>query len=181
LVTLRELQVTDAASLFSAMSIEEVVRFISPPPMTLDGFERFIGWAHQQRKGGQFICFGVTPRGSDAVVGVIQIRSLEPSFGTAEWGFALGPEYWGGGFFADAAHLAIEFAFSALGTYRLEARAAVGNLRGAGALQKIGAVQEGILRRSLLRNGEYLDQGLWTILSDEWLKAKPVCSPDVIH
>ncbi|MDE3153994.1 MAG: GNAT family N-acetyltransferase, partial [Acidobacteriota bacterium] len=52
--------------------------------------------------------------------------------------------------------------------HRLEARAAVRNGRGNGALRKLGAVQEGVLRRSFLRHGEYLDQVLWTILADEW-------------
>ena len=48
----------------------------------------------------------------------------------------------------------------ALGVHRLEARAAVKNGRGNGALRKLGAVQEGVLRRSFLKNGEYLDQAL---------------------
>ena len=29
-------------------------------------------------------------------------------------------------------------------------------------------MQEGILRKSFLRNGEYLDQALWTILDEDW-------------
>src|SRR4029078_13220952 len=33
---------------------------------------------------------------------------------------------------------------------------------------KVGAVQEGVLRRSFLRNGEDLDQALWTILDGDW-------------
>ena len=59
-----------------------------------------------------------------------------------------------------------------LGSHRLEARAAVQNGRGNGALRKIGAVREGVLRRSFLRNGEYLDQALWTILAEDWRDAK---------
>jgi RimJ/RimL family protein N-acetyltransferase len=42
-------------------------------------------------------------------------------------------------------------------------------------------VQEGVLRRSLLRNGVYLDQVLWTILRDEWLQAKTVWGARVVH
>ena len=68
----------------------------------------------------------------------------------------------------DGAQLVVEFGFETLGVHRLEARAAVRNGRGNGALRKIGAVQEGVLRRSFLRSGEYLDQALWSILRDEW-------------
>ena len=119
--------------------------------------------------------------GSDTAVGIFQVRSLEPAFGTAEWGFALASEFWGTGMFVDGAKLVVDFAFDVLGAHRLEARAALKNGRGNGALRKLGAVQEGVLRRSFLRNGEYLDQALWTILQDEWLQAKTVWGSPVIH
>ena len=56
--------------------------------------------------------------------------------------------------------------------HRLEARAAVQNGRGNGALRKIGAVQEGVLRKSFLRNGRYLDQVLYSIVEDDWRAAR---------
>jgi RimJ/RimL family protein N-acetyltransferase len=83
--------------------------------------------------------------------------------------------------FMDAAELIVDFAFEVLGTHRLEARAVLKNGRGNGALRKLGAVQEGVLRRSFLRNGEYLDQVLWTILQTDWLQAKTVWGSPVIH
>jgi ribosomal-protein-alanine N-acetyltransferase len=122
------------------------------------------------------------PHGSDTAIGIFQVRSLEPAFGTAEWGFALASEFWGTGIFSDGAKLVVDFAFEVLGVHRLEARAALKNGRGNGALRKLGAVQEGVLRRSFERNGEYLDQALWTILQDEWtLQAKTVWGSPVIH
>jgi RimJ/RimL family protein N-acetyltransferase len=67
----------------------------------------------------------------------------------------------------DAAELILAFVFDVVDVHRLEARAALRNGRGNGALHKLGATQEGILQRSFLRNGVYLDQALWTILGDE--------------
>jgi RimJ/RimL family protein N-acetyltransferase len=32
----------------------------------------------------------------------------------------------------------------------------------------MGAVQEGVLRRAFLRDGQYLDQVLYTIVEDDW-------------
>lgn len=167
-VTLRELRITDAASLFTMLTTEEVSRFISPPPSTVEGFERFIAWTIRQRNAGTYACFAVTVEGSDTAIGIFQLRELEPGFGTAEWGFAIGSPYWGTGVFQKGAELVINFAFDTVGVHRLEARAAVRNGRGNGALRKIGAVQEGVLRKSFLRNGEYLDQVLWTILDEDW-------------
>ena len=168
MATLRELRLSDAMSLLSMLSTEEVARFISPPPTTVEGFERFIAWTHRERAAGNYACFAVVPHGMDTAVGIFQIRQLEPGFGTAEWGFAIGSAFWGTGMFMDGARMVIDFAFNSIRTHRLEARAAVANGRGNGALRKIGAMQEGILRKSFLRNGEYLDQALWTILDEDW-------------
>jgi RimJ/RimL family protein N-acetyltransferase len=181
LVTLRELRIEDAAALLTALTSEEVTRFLSPPPATVDGFERFIAWTERQRDAGQYVCFAVVPRGSDTAVGLFQIRSLEPEFGNAEWGFAIGCEFWGTGMFVDAAKLVIEFAFEVIGCHRLEARAAVRNPRGNGALRKLGAVREGVLRKSFLRNGEFLDQSLWTLFADEWRDSQTAWDSPVIH
>jgi RimJ/RimL family protein N-acetyltransferase len=169
MVTLRELEITDASALLAMLTTDEVSRFISPPPTTVEGFERFIGWAQRQRQAGEYLCFAVVPHGMSTAVGIFQIRRLDRGFSTAEWGFALGSAYWGTGMFVDAAKEVVDFAFETLGVHRLEARSAVANGRGNGALRKIGAVPEGLLRGSFLRNGEYLDQMLWSILgSDRW-------------
>ena len=89
-VTLRELRASDAPSLFALLTTEEVSRFISPPPTTVDGFERFIAWTLRQRSVGTYACFAVTLDATDTAIGIFQLRELEPGFGTAEWGFAIG-------------------------------------------------------------------------------------------
>ena len=181
LVSLRELRLSDASSLCAALTGVEVEQFISPPPHSVDGFEKFIAWTHRQRESGLCVCFAVMPKGSDSAIGLFQARSLEPAFGTAEWGFAIAKEFWGTGMFLDGARLVLDFAFDVIGVHRMEARSTLRNSRGNGALRKLGAVQEGILRRSLLRNGEFLDQSLWTIIADDRLEVKTVWGVRVVH
>ena len=166
--TLRELRLEDAPSLFAMLTTEEVSRFISPPPTTVEGFERFVTWAHRERLAGNYVCYAVVPGGCTSAVGIFQLKSLEHGFTTAEWGFALGSQFWGTGIFAESARRIVDFAVDIIGTNRLEARASVANGRGNGALRKIGAVQEGLLRRSFLRNGVHHDQVLWGIVADDW-------------
>jgi ribosomal-protein-alanine N-acetyltransferase len=179
--TLRELRIEDAASLHAMLTTEEVARFISPPPTTVEGFEKFIAWTHRERLGGNYICFGVVPAGLDAAVGIFQLRSLEPGFGSGEWGFALGSPFWGTGLFAEGARMILNYAVDVVGVTRLEARAAVANGRGNGALRKIGAVQEGVLRRSFLRNGQHHDQVLWSVLAEDWRLQRIGQQPTVVH
>ena len=173
-ITLRELRVSDAHSLLALLTTEEVTRFISPPPTTVEGFERFIQWAQREREAGRYVCFAVVPDGYDTAVGLFQIRQLDPMFSTAEWGFALGSAFWGSGLFVAGAELVIDFAFDVIGVHRLEARAAVENGRGNGALRKLGAVREGTLRKSFVRNGRFLDQSLWSILPEDRYRSKAV-------
>ena len=176
-LTLRELRPSDAASLLELVSVEEVSRFISPPPTTVEGFERFIAWAELQRVAGRYVCFAVVPKGLDVAVGLFQVRGLDPDFATAEWGFVLGSQFWGSGIFVEGARLVIDFAFEQVGVNRLEARASAHNGRGNGALQKLGAVHEAVLRRSFSRHGTCYDQHLWSILREDWRQAKAVWGP----
>jgi ribosomal-protein-alanine N-acetyltransferase len=167
-LSLRELRLSDAASLLSLLSTEEVARFLSPPPTTIEGFEHFIKWTHRKRADGSYACFAVVPKGMDIAVGFFQVRALDAEFRTAEWGFALGKAFWGTGLFTEGATHTLDFAFGTLGVSRLEARACVMNGRGNGALRKIGAMHEAVLRRSFQKDGKTHDQALWSILDVDW-------------
>jgi RimJ/RimL family protein N-acetyltransferase len=167
-VTLRELRLSDAPSLLAFLNTDEVSRFISPPPTTVVGFERFIEWTRLERAAGRYVCFGVVPEGQTHAVGLFQVRQLNGSFDIAEWGFAIGSKFWGSGIFVESACAVMTFTFDIIGTMRLEARSSVKNGRGNGALQKLGATREGVLRQSFLRNGEYHDQTLWSIVASDW-------------
>ncbi len=182
-VVLRELRASDAASLFALLTTEEVARFISPPPTTVEGFEKFIAWTARQRAAGTYACFAVTLRGFDTAIGIFQVRDTGSAFESAEWGFAIGSAFWGTGVFLDGAGLVLEFAFDTIGVHRLEARAAVLNGRGNGALQKVGAVQECVLRKSFLKDGQYLDQVLYAMIDVDWRRSRKTQSvvPVSVH
>ena len=67
MATLRELRLSDAPALLAMLSTEEVARFISPPPTTVEGFERFIAWTHRERAaaasaGQRVLLFGLDRR-----------------------------------------------------------------------------------------------------------------------
>lgn len=167
-VTLRELRRSDALTLFTLLTDAQVAHFISPPPSSPEGFETFITWTIAQREAGEYLCFGVVPDGLTEPVGLFQLRQLNSDWRVAEWGFIIAAPFWGTGLFPAAAERILEFAFDVLGVHRIEARAAVPNGRGNGALTKLGAVNEFSLRKSFVRNGTQYDQMMWSILADEW-------------
>ena len=174
---LRELRISDAASLFALLTTEEVAQFITPPPTSVGGFERFIEYAHRRRSQGEFACFAVVPEGLDTAVGIFQLRALDAGFSTAEWGFALGSAFWGRGLFRQGAELLLAFAFDQMGVNRLEARAMASNDRGNGALRKMGARKEGVLRQAMAKGGCLHDAHLWAIVETDWRQANGVWRP----
>ena len=171
-VMLRQLRLSDAATLFTLLTDEQVVKFISPPPTSPEGYERFIEWMIEARPKGRYVCFGVVPEGLSEPVGIFQLRRMPGGSNVAEWGFVLGHSFWGSGIFPEAARLLLEFAFDVMGVNRLEARASVPNGRGQGALAKVGAFHEVQMRESFTRNGERFDQVMWSILADEWRQSQ---------
>ena len=97
--------------------------------------------------------------------------SLDADFSTAEWGFALGSPFWGRGLFSEGARLVMDFAFEEIGVNRLEARAMAENDRANGALRKVGAYKEAVLRQSMVKNGYLHDEHLWAIVETDWRQA----------
>lgn len=171
-VTLRELRPSDAHALLAMLTTDEVAEFVSPLPRTVEGFAEFIEDTQHDRLLGHSFCFGIVPEGYEDAMGVFQVRQLEPGFASAEWGFAIGSPFWGSGLFIEGARAVINFSFGVVGVHRLEARSIASNNRGNAALRKVGALQEGILRRSFQRNGRFLDQILWSIVKDDWWQAR---------
>ena len=178
-VCLREPRVSDAPALLTMLTSDEVARFVWPLPRTVEGFEQLLVQYRQDRESGRAAWFAVVPAGFNEAVGLFQVRELEPGSAVAGWSFAIGSPFWGTGIFTEAARLVCEFAFEAMGVRRLEARTAVRNGRGNGALRKIGAVQEGVLRKSFFRSGECVDQILWSIVDEDWRQTRETLIPRV--
>jgi RimJ/RimL family protein N-acetyltransferase len=168
LVVLREPIPEDLRPLVELLSVADACRFGLDEPVSDLLVQQFIARVRQDRTTGLGFTFVVTIGPAATVSGLVQVRQLDPSFETGEWECVLAPSSRGTGVFLETARLVGSFAFDAVGAHRLESRVLLQNGRANGALRKLGAVQEGILRRSLRRGGEYLDQVLWALLKEDW-------------
>lgn len=168
LVTLRELTPRDVGPLIDLFSIADASRFGLDEPVGDVDVRAFIDRTIRNRGAGLSFTYAVVQNGTRTVVGLVQVRQLEPSFETAECEGTLAPSVRGTGVFLEGARLVGSFAFGTVGARRVEVRALLQDGRANGALRKLGAVHEGILRRSVRRRGDYLDQALWSLLKDDW-------------
>ena len=167
-VTLREPRPEDVGPVVDLLATSDGSRF------GLDGetgdlaATRLIDRARSERSHGQSFTYLVALASAKQVVGLIQVRALDPVFETAEWEATMLPSARGTGLFMEAARLVGAFTFGTLGASRIESRVLLQNGRGNGVLRKLGAVQEGVLRRALRHEGRYFDVVLWSLLKEDW-------------
>ena len=168
LVSLREPTPADLGSLVDLLSIEDASRFGIEDSALDEGVHALIEQVAMQRANGVSFTYVITLCATRAIVGLAQVRRLGPTFEAAECEMTLAPSARGTGAFVDAARLIGSFAFESVGASRLESRVIVQNGRANGALRKLGAVQEGVLRRSVRQGDRYFDQALWSVLKEDW-------------
>ncbi len=169
-VTLREPTAHDIGSLVDILSLVDATRF------GIDEADHGTGRTATDRsrrsRAGRRVVVHLRDHDAAAgrlVVGLVQVRQLDPAFEAAEW---------------ECTIVAVVRAAPACSSRRRgwsdrlrSARSArIGSKRACccrtaarnGALRKLGAVQEGVLRRSVRRGGEYVDQVLWSLLKEDW-------------
>jgi [ribosomal protein S5]-alanine N-acetyltransferase len=168
MLTLREPTAQDLGPLVDLLSLGDATRFGLEDAVTEVEIQELIDRAARERATGVAATYVIALASARSVAGLMQVRRLDPAFEAAEWECTLAPSLRGTGIFMEAARLLGSFTFGNLGAHRLEARVLLQNGRASGALRKLGAVQEGVLRRSVRHGGEYFDQVLWSMLKEDW-------------
>jgi RimJ/RimL family protein N-acetyltransferase len=168
LVTLREASTGDLRPLMDLLLLADASRFGIEEPVSEVAVQELLDRVTQDRAAGRAFTYLVTIGATRAIAGLVQVRQIDLSWESGEWECTLSPSWRGTDVFLETARLVGSFAFGTVGVHRLEARVPLQNGRANGALRKLGAVQEGVLRESLRRGGEYLDQVLWSVLKEDW-------------
>jgi len=168
LVTLREPAPSDLRPLMDLLLLTDASRFGIDEPVSEVSVQQLLDRISRDREAGIAFTFVVTISSSRAIAGLVQARQIDLSWESAEWECTLAPSWRGTGAFLETARLVGSFAFGTVGVHRLESRVLLQNGRANGALRKLGAVQEGVLRESVRRGSAYLDQVLWSVLKEDW-------------
>jgi N-acetyltransferase len=104
-----------------------------------------------------------------AVAGRISYSTVNHADQWAEIGTMLTPVFQGGVCNPEAKLLLLERAFEVLGAGRIQFRVDVLNARSRAAMRKLGATEEGILRRYQRRpDGTARDSVIYSVLPEEW-------------
>jgi len=102
------------------------------------------------------------------VIGGISVVKLEDKHMGCEIGYCISSKYWNRGITTEALKKVIEFLFEAVGMNRISACHDTNNRASGQVMIKSGMSYEGTLRQVNIRNDEFYDLAIYSILKDEW-------------
>jgi ribosomal-protein-alanine N-acetyltransferase len=108
--------------------------------------------------------FAITVEG-EAVGGIGLVLHDDVERCSAEVGYWLGQTYWGRGIVTAALTAFTRYAFETFALTRLYAVPFLRNTASLNVLEKAGYQQEGIMRRSAIKDGQVLDQALYACIT----------------
>lgn len=109
--------------------------------------------------------FGIEEKNSGTLIGIIGLKNTDYVNRNAELFLYIGDKNnRGKGFGADALKTMLVFAFEELNLHRISVEVFSYNTQAIKCYEKVGFIQEGILRESLYKKGKYHDKILMAIL-----------------
>jgi len=118
---------------------------------------------------GRAFDFTIRPHDDgDHHVGNVSVWHTSRREQAGEVGYWIRSDRTGHGIATEATARILQVAFEELRMHRVTLRIAVGNRASERIAEKLGFIQEGVLRKEVLVNGEWLDHSLWGLLDEEF-------------
>jgi [ribosomal protein S5]-alanine N-acetyltransferase len=180
-LTLRYALPEDAPALFELASDREVTRYFSWGPYVRieEPVAYIVGLADRRERGEQLDLLIV--HRVDGPIGVVGLSELSQRDRRAVVGTWLGRRWWGSGANAEVKALVAYLAFARLGLDRLGAYADVENGRSQAALERLGFVHEGLLRRWHRHGAAAHDVHIYGLLRGDWEASALAAVPVALH
>ena len=166
---LRQITQEDDKSLLEVLSdevtckylIHNAVNDIADIKRLITGIQRFFD--EKQR-----IRWGIALKQDNSLIGHCGFFDIDRSNCCAEISYCLKNGLWGQGIMTEALDAMLRFGFEDYGLNRIAAKVMKGNAGSVKVMQKLGFVQEGSLRKSLYKNGQYHDLMIFYVLKSDY-------------
>lgn len=131
---------------------------------------RYLETALAEQAAGRSLPFATVDVGSGKIAGCTRFGNIEPAHGRVEIGWT-----WIGAAFrrthvnTEAKYLMFRHAFEAWGCVRVELKTDARNLRSRNAMRRLGAKEEGTLRKHGIADSGYVrDTVYFSVIAEEW-------------
>jgi RimJ/RimL family protein N-acetyltransferase len=154
--------------------LEEIFRWIPYPVQTRDDFQRLIDKAFAEQDRGESIVFATVERVSGRTIGSTRFMNIDRANRRVEIGSTwIAPAWQRSAVNTEAKFLMLRHAFETWKCLRVELKTDALNQKSRKAILRLGAKEEGTLRRHLITwTGRVRDTVYFSILDSEWNDVK---------
>jgi N-acetyltransferase len=171
-VRLEPLAATHASGLLAALTCDPGIwQWLSiEPPLTEAAMEAYIASALEGQASGKEVPFAQICRDDGRVIGSTRYLSISRNDRGLEIGWTwIGMPWQRTAINTEAKFLLLRHAFEDLGAARVQLKTDARNLQSQAAIERIGGVREGVLRKFQRTQGGFLrNTVMFSILDDEW-------------
>lgn len=162
------------AGLIEVMQQEEIWEFTWRKITSHEQVNDMINEAIEQKNKGSQLPFVIIDKNSGQVIGTTRISNLDSVHRQAEIGWTfLSPHVWRKGVNTECKFQLLQYCFERLQLLRVQFLVSGHNYRSQRAVERLGAVKEGILRKHKLKlDGTIHDTIIYSILDSEWPQMK---------
>ncbi len=174
-VRLEPLALKHADDLFAGSRDTEIWKLlISAPIQTLEEMRAWIEKAEKQTAAGTQVWFAAIRRADNRAVGVTSYLNISHADRGLEIGGTwLSSDVWRTAVNTECKYLLLRHAFETLGCIRVQLKTDERNVRSQRAIERLGAVREGVLRKyQVTHSGYQRNTVMYSILDTEWLAVK---------
>jgi RimJ/RimL family protein N-acetyltransferase len=174
IVRLEPLTLKHTAGVLEAGADDSIWRFLSvPAPASLEDAQRWVEGRLAGQAAGQRLPLAVIRLADGKFAGSTGYASINRQDRTLEIASWYGVDYQRTGVNTECKYLLLRHAFEELGALRVSLNVDSENVRSRRAVERIGAVQEGILRKHRIRrDGTRRDTVVYSFISDDWPQSK---------
>ena len=154
--------------------LEDIFRWIPYAMRTPDDFRKLVDKALAEQDRGESVVFATVERSSGRVIGSTRFMNIDRTNRRVEIGSTWIATAWQRtAVNTEAKYLMLRHAFEVWGCMRVELKTDALNQKSRNAILRIGAKEEGTLRRHLVTwTGRVRDTVYFSILDHEWPEAK---------
>jgi len=155
-------------------SVEDIFRWIPYPMRGPEDFEKWSEKAFVEQSRGESLVFVTVERASGRMIGSTRFMNIDRANRRVEIGSTwIAPAWQRTSVNTEAKYLMLRHAFEEWGCIRVELKTDALNHKSRKAILRIGAKEEGILRRHLVTwTGRVRDSVYFSILDSEWPEVK---------
>ncbi|KIN32466.1 MULTISPECIES: GNAT family N-acetyltransferase [Bacillus] len=142
--------------------------------LTVRGMEAFVEEALQTKETGTEFPFVIIHRKTGKMVGTTRFLYMSSASRSLEIGWTwFHPSVWGTSVNTECKFLLLQYCFEQLKTIRVQFKTDERNIRSQKAIERLGAVKEGILRNQMIRkDGTFRNSVFYSIIDSEWPSVK---------